>query len=86
MGTYPYAGLFPQRSAGGRDIDTDNLLAVKTKGAAAILKTASFGVSQPADLEEFIQKNKNAKKGTWAYEGVKKARAALPFSRQIWSY
>lgn len=77
---------FPQRSVGGRDIDADNLLAVKTEGAAAILKTASFGVSRPAELEEFIQKNRNAKKGTYAYEKVKKARAALPFSQQIWSW
>ena len=77
---------FFQPYPGGRSIDVETLLAIKTNGAHIILDAIGYGPHTPDEMEKYIEKHKAAKPGSCRYEEVKRMKAALPYMRKIrWS-
>lgn len=78
---------FFQPFPGGRNIEVETLLAIKTDGADIILDAIGYGPETPEEMEAFIRKHKAAKPGSCCYEEVKRMKEALPFMRKIkWSH
>ena len=72
-----------QTFAGGRNIETDTLKAVKCDGAQIILDAISSGIDTIPKMEKYIVRYKNAKPGSYAHARVQKIKKALPFMREI---
>lgn len=72
-----------QPFAGGRSIETDTLKAIRIEGAQIILAAVGGGQYTIDDMEKYISKHQNARKGTWHYEQVRRIKAALPIMKQI---
>lgn len=78
---------FFQPFPGGRNIDTETLLAIKTDGAHTILDAIGYGPETPEEMETFIKQHKTAGPGSCFYEEVKRMEKALPFMWKIkWSH
>ena len=74
---------FFQPFPGGRSIDVETLLAIKTDGAQIILDAIGYGPQTPEEMEKYIEKHKTAKTGCCGYEEVKRMKAALPYMQKI---
>ena len=81
-----------QEFEGGRNIEIDTLKAIKVEGADKIMNASHiidyvtksiYNKSMIFKIEKYIEKNKNAKKGTVAYYDVQRLIAALPYLKQI---
>lgn len=81
-----------QKFEGGKDIEIDTLKAIKVEGAEQIMNASHiidyvtksiYNKSMIFKIEKYIEKHKNAKKGTVAYYDVQRLIAALPYLKQI---
>lgn len=72
-----------QRYPGARDIDADALLAVETEGSDVIMEAIGFGPNNLKTMEEFVQKNRNAKPGSLKYNDLQRVEKALPYMRKL---
>ena len=72
-----------QRYPGARDIDADALLAVETEGSDVIMEAIGFGPNNLKTMEEFVQKNRNAKPGSLKYNDLQRVKKALPYMRKL---
>lgn len=68
---------------GGRSIEPDTLKAIKIEGAQLILDAVGDGPKTIEEMEQYIQRHKKEKSGTYAHMKVQKYKKALPVMRQI---
>lgn len=74
---------FFQPFPGGRNIEVDTLMAIKTDGTHTILDAIGYGPNTPEEMETYIKEHKAAKPGSCAYAEVQRMKKALPFMRKI---
>lgn len=67
----------------GRSIEIDTLKAIKTDGAQIILAAVGGGQYTIEDMERYIKRYQNAKRGSWSYAQVQRMKKALPYMKQI---
>ena len=68
---------------GARCIETHSLRAVKVEGAQIIMAAARSGFKTVKDFEAFVEKNTNAKEGSWEFLQVQRCTAAIPYIKQV---
>lgn len=67
-----------------RNIETDTLKAIKIEGAQIILDAVMHGAGFTLkEMELFVNRHKNVKPGTCAYDTTERCKKALPIMRQI---
>lgn len=79
-GYLPFCRVLP---GDGRRVEVDTLKAIKIEGAQKILAAIGDGHNTIAKMEQYIEKNKNAKPGTWEHHRMQQIQEALPVMRQL---
>lgn len=79
-GYLPFCRILPGE---GRRVEIDTLKAIKTEGAQTILAAIGAGHKTIAEMESFIEENRDKHPLTWEYAQVQKMYKALPFMRQL---
>lgn len=73
-----------QRFEGGRQVDTENLKAIKCDGVEVLLDAVFYGIGTLEKAEEIVSRyQKHERKPKYKAEQLKRAKAALPYLRQI---
>ena len=85
IGKYMPPGYLPlcELKENSLQIIPDTLKAIKIDGAQKILDAVGWNTNTISEMEQYIKRHRNAKKGSRVYEHVQKVKAALPIMRQI---
>lgn len=79
-GYLPFCRVLPGED---RRVEIDTLKAIKCEGAQTILAAIGAGHKTIAEMEAFIEENRDKHPLTWEYAQVQKMYKALPFMRQL---
>ena len=85
IGKYMPDGYLPlcKLKKNSLQIEPDTLKAIKIDGAQTILEAVGWNTETVEQMELYLKRHRNAKKGSRIYKHVQKVKAALPIMRQI---
>ena len=79
-----YLPLCKPKSLGGfYEVEADTLKAMRTDHAAEILKAVSCGAFTAAEMQNYLEKNADAKEGTYRARAYKRITVALPYLQEL---
>lgn len=72
-----------QSLGGFYEVEADTLKAMRTDHAAEILKAVSCGAFTAAEMQNYLEKNADAKEGTYRARAYKRITVALPYLQEL---